>query len=125
MGFYQKKIIKEFALSANKHSMTGFLAYGKPAVACLEGHPEDISIFIRHVRKTVFATVPKASRKMTLSLLEPTVNPRFATFDAVEFFSKGNHHRPDMLDSKQLDDFLREHQVPVEVRKGVGEPVRW
>jgi len=41
-GFYQKKIIKEFVHSATQHSITGFLAHGKPAVACLEGRSEDI-----------------------------------------------------------------------------------
>ena len=123
-GFYQKKIIKDFAQSATKHSLTGFLAHGKPAVACLEGRPEDIQEFLRHVRKSVFATVPRSARKMTLRLREPdstTRPPRFASFEAKAFFSQGSHHRPDMLDRNQLDAFLKDHGVPDEVRRGVGD----
>jgi hypothetical protein len=126
-GFYQKKIIKEFAKSANQHSLTGFLAHGKPAVACLEGKPEHIQDFLRHVRTTVFATVPRGSRKMTLGLLEPDIinrSPRFESFQAKAFFSQGNHHRPDMLDRKQLDVFLKDHGVPEDVRKNIGVPTQ-
>jgi hypothetical protein len=124
-GFYQKKIIKEFCKSANQHSLTGFLAHGKPAVVCLEGNPDDIQEFLRHVRTTVLATVPRGSRKMRLGLREPAVDraPRFESFQAKSFFSMGNHHRPDMLDRKQLDAFLKDHGVSEEVRKRVGGPV--
>jgi hypothetical protein len=41
-GFYEKKIIIAFAASAQQHNLTGFLAHGKPAIACVEGHTEDI-----------------------------------------------------------------------------------
>jgi hypothetical protein len=123
VGFYQKKIIKDFSHSAAKHSLTGFLAHGKPAVACLEGRPSDIHEFLRHVRTSVFATVPRSARKMTLSLREPDSRSRpsrFMDFTAQAFFSQGNHHRPDMLDRTQLDAFMRDAGVPEEVRRDVG-----
>ena len=123
-GFYQKKIIKDFSQSAAHHSLTGFLAHGKPAVACLEGTPERVHTFLRHVRTTVFATVPRNARKMTVGLLEVDSARRFRTFEAVSFFSQGSHHRPDMLDRKQLDEFLKDHGVPVEVRRRVGESIQ-
>ena len=120
IGFYQKKIIKNFTQSANEHSLTGFLAHGKPAIACLEGKPEDIQEFLVHVRKTVFATVPRNARKMTLSLRESgnviRGLPRFQCFESKAFYSQGAHHRSDMLDRKQLDTFLCIHGVPEAVR---------
>jgi hypothetical protein len=120
-GFYQRPIIKEFVESAMQHSLTGFLAHGKPAVACLEGKPEDIHEFLRHVRTNVFATVPRSARKMTLGLREtlcPSA-PRFANFDAISLFSTGSHHRSDMLDRGQLEVYLRDHGVPEQVRASV------
>lgn len=126
-GFYQKKIIKDFVQSAVHHSLTGFLAHGKPAVACLEGTPEDVHAFLRHVRTSVFATVPRSARKMTVGVLEvdsSTRAPRFNSFEAKSFFSQGNHHRSDMLDRQQLDVFLKEHGVPHEVRRGVGDSIQ-
>lgn len=121
-GFYEKKIIKDFAQSATKHSLTGFLAHGKPALACLEGKPADIKEFIRHVRTTVFATVPRSARKMTLGLREPdsTTRPRrFEGFEAKAFFSLGAHHRPDFLDRKQLEAYLTDHGVPESIYKEI------
>ena len=121
-GFYEKKIIKDFIQSASKHSLTGFLAHGKPALACLEGNPEDIKEFIRHVRTTVFATVPRSARKMSLSLCEPdsTSRPRrFEAFEAKAFYSLGAHHRPDFLDRRQLEDYLKDHGVPESVFREV------
>lgn len=133
-GFYQKKIIKEFEQSATNHSITGFLAHGKPAVACLEGNQTDVKEFLRFVRTTVFATVPRSARKMTLGLLEisdPSPNnsnvvrrkstqsdtslPRFDSFQAKAFYAQGTHHRPDMLDRRQLEAYLRDHGVPDKV----------
>ena len=110
----KKKIIKEFAHSATQHSLTGFLAHGKPAVACLEGRPEDIHEFLRYVRTTVFATVPRSARKMTLGLREvDNTNrlPRFHNFDTIAIHSQGAHHRSDMLDRRQLELFLLDHGV--------------
>jgi hypothetical protein len=124
-GFYQKKIIKDFVQSATNHSLTGFLAHGKPAIACLEGRPGDIQEFIKHVRTSVFATVPRGARKMTLGLREPDIEhrqARFESFEAHTFFSQGNHHRPDMLDRKQLYSFLVDHGVPEGVRVCVCDP---
>ena len=122
-GFYQKKIINHFALSATQHSLTGFLAHGKPAVACLEGSPKDLQTFIRHVRTSVFATVTPSARKMTLGLREPDHDDkrprRFATFETKAFHSQGAHHRPDMLDRGQLDVFLRRCAVPAHIRAEV------
>lgn len=124
VGFYQKKIIKDFCQSATQHSLTGFLAHGKPSVACLEGTAENIKEFLRHVRTVVFATVPRNARKMTLGLREPNLScttrpPRFGSFVAKAFFSQGAHHRPDMLDRTQLDVFLRDQSVPEDVRNEV------
>ena len=126
-GFYQKKIIKDFTQSANQHALTGFLAHGKPAVACLEGSEEDIQEFLRHVRTSVFATVPRSARKMTLGTREGSNGGsairarRFESFEAKAFFSQGSHHRPDMLDRKQLDKYLQDHGVPDEVRHSIGD----
>ena len=121
-GFYEKKIIKDFVQSAHRHQLTGFLAHGKPAVACLEGSPDNIITFLRHVRTTVFATVPRSARKMSISSRESSSTSRllrFQDFKALAFFSSGAHHRSDMLDRKQLDAFLLLHCVPVEVRRKV------
>lgn len=117
-GFYQKKIIKEFAQSAINHSLTGFLAHGKPAVACLEGKPEDIQEFLKHVRTTVFATVPRSARKMTLRLREEDCNsklPRFDNFEIKAIHSHGAHHRQDMLDRRQLEIYMMDRGVPLVV----------
>jgi hypothetical protein len=131
-GFYQKSIVKDFIHSASQYGVTGFLAHGKPAIACVEGPSEAIQGFIRHVRTTVFATVPRASRKMTVGLREAAEAdspspagsrpPRFQDFQAKEFFSQGSHHRSDMLDRKQLDAFLKAHGVPEDVRRRIGDP---
>lgn len=55
---------------------TGFLMPGKPAVAAVEGTPEAIARFIKVTRTELFATVPPASRKMTLMLLDTPVAGR-------------------------------------------------
>lgn len=49
---------------------------GKPAVAAVEGTPEAIARFIKVTRTELFATVPPASRKMTLMLLDTPVAGR-------------------------------------------------
>jgi hypothetical protein len=116
IGFYTKRIIRDFCRRGEACGCTGFLVPGKPAVACVEGNAGrgDIEAFIRAVRTKVFAEVPRASRKMTVSLRETGVRRVFAGFSEIGMSTsesdnanlRGAHKRKDMADLGQLEQFL-------------------
>lgn len=69
--FVSTKLAKELQDIAFSTGLTGFLALGKPAVACLEGGPKAILEALERVRKEVFSKVPeKSARKMNLPMME-------------------------------------------------------
>jgi hypothetical protein len=90
IGFYTKSIIKAFVSTAGDLGCTGFLMPGKPAVACVEGTAEAIATFIKVTRTELFAVVDRASRKMTLSLLDDTIPSRvFTSFTELQLMVSG------------------------------------
>lgn len=70
IGFYTPSIRRAFVAEARRSGLTGFLMSGKPAVAALEGSRSDIDRFIAVTRTQLFASVPPASRKMSVMLDE-------------------------------------------------------
>ena len=115
IGFYTKAIRKAFCHAATDYNCTGFLMPGKPAVAAVEGRPEDIAEFLKHTRTVLFAKVPPASRKMTVSLCDDTAVERvFLGFEEVELHTgsdpatKSAHKRKDMADLGKLQQFLED-----------------
>lgn len=70
IGFYTPSIREAFVAEANSRGLTGFLMPGKPAVAVLEGDRSAIDGFLTTTRTALFARVPPASRKMTVTLEE-------------------------------------------------------
>lgn len=70
IGFYTPSIREAFVTEANNNGLTGFLVAGKPAVAALEGDVRAIDRFLFTTRTVLFASVPPASRKMTVTLDE-------------------------------------------------------
>ena len=112
IGFYTKKIIKDFCTSANAHNLAGFLMPGKPAVACCEGLQADIDEFVRVTRTDTFARVPSASKKMTLCLLEEDISADarlFTSFTELQLTSSDrSHKRKDMTDLGAFKVYLQE-----------------
>jgi len=108
IGFYTKSIIKAFCSTAAEHGCTGFLMPGKPAVAAVEGTPAAIARFIKVTRTELFATVPPASRKMTLTHVDTPIKERtFADFQWLELNAAANaHKRKDMADLGNLEVWL-------------------
>ena len=70
IGFYTPRIREAFVEEANGCGLTGFLMPGKPAIAVLEGSRAVIDRFLVTTRTILFASVPPASRKMTVTLEE-------------------------------------------------------
>eukprot|EP00732_Lithocolla_globosa_P000195 Lithocolla_globosa_v1_NODE_45_length_8054_cov_9.461981.p4 type:complete len:273 gc:universal NODE_45_length_8054_cov_9.461981:5015-4197(-) len=111
IGFHTKSIRRGFCQTALSLGCTGFLMPGKPAVAAVEGTQASIAEFLRLTRTDLFATVPAASRKMTVSLLEKDIVRAFDGFEEVDLTSaldksaKG-HKRKDIVDLGQLQCFL-------------------
>ena len=91
------KELQEIALSVN---LTGFLALGKPAVACLEGGPKAIAEALEGIRKELFARVEKQARKMSLPMMEQAcTRVRFEGFAVI---------RPTAASDRTMDPSLRE-----------------
>ena len=70
IGFYTPSIREAFVAEARSRGLTGFLMPGKPAVAVLEGDRSAIDGFLTTTRTVLFARVPPASRKMSVTLEE-------------------------------------------------------
>ena len=90
--------------------LTGFLMPGKPAVACLEGSVLQIRAFLKACRTELFATVPRAGRKMTLVMEESIQHRAFDAFTETRFMcDSGTHKRRDMASLVKLEQHLTEH----------------
>ncbi len=112
IGFYTPSIRQAFVAEARSLGLTGFLMPGKPAVAALEGDKSDISRFLIVTRTQLFASVPPASRKMTVMLVESSsasgsLHRAFKSFDEIELRCEpGTHARRDIADLGALRALL-------------------
>lgn len=114
IGFYTPSIRRAFVEEARRAGLTGFLMPGKPAVAALEGGRAEIDGFITLTRTVLFASVPPASRKMSIMLDEvggaagsALLRRSFSTFEEVEMRCEpGTHARGDTADLGALRTLL-------------------
>jgi hypothetical protein len=112
IGFYTPSIRRAFIEEARRVGLTGFLMPGKPAVAALEGDRRSIDHFVSVTRTQLFASVPPASRKMSVMLEESgevgvQLLRAFSTFDEIELpCETGLHVRQDTADLGALRALL-------------------
>ena len=76
--------------------------------AAVEGTPAAIARFIKVTRTELFATVPPASRKMTLTHVDTPITRVFPDFQWLELNAAANaHKRKDMVRTTVFSVSLR------------------
>ena len=141
LSFTTKKIAQDFAALARSLGLRGFLVTGKPGLCCVEA-PAPASAtrtastscstnssplvedFISRVRRDVFATVDRSSRKMTVSVLEEGLKKQELCFGldfpVLEFVCERKRGDDRCVDMNALVSFLVDKAgVPVEVVRRV------